>query len=455
MNILRENISPLNDIISIEIQLADYKEKVEKKLKDLKRKANIPGFRVGHVPIGMINKMYKKSVLVDEITQIIQDSLLNHIKENNINILFEPLPIPDKTKGNFDNEDETFTFFFEIGLHPEFEINYEKAKKINYLKINANNKDVEEEIKKIRHKMGKFSSTEIVVDNDMLLVTVLAEDDIKEDFTASLLLNYIKDEYKKLFVGKKLHDIIKFNTKEIFKSDYERSTFLKTKIEDLENAPINISVKIDAIHHIELAELNEEFYTKAFPNGEVNNEKSLKEEVKKQIELGYERDEKMYFRTKIMENLMEETTIDLPENFIKNYLTTNKNEEYNAENIEDKYADIEKSIRYQLIEDKIAKTEKIDISKEEISKYIKDYIRSAYFGVTSNQTLPEEQENQVTNFANEMLSKSENVKNAYENIFSEKLIESLIKNINPASEKVSFDKFIEIMTNKSEEKTTK
>jgi len=167
MNILKENIGQLNDIISLEVQATDYKEKVENTLKDLRRKANIPGFRVGHVPMGMINKMYRKSVLADEITKIVQDNLLNYIKENNINILFEPLPLPEKTQGDFDKEDGNFTFFFEIGLQPEFEIDYEKTKKIKYLKISANEKDIEEEIKKMRHKMGKFSSTEVVADEDI------------------------------------------------------------------------------------------------------------------------------------------------------------------------------------------------------------------------------------------------------------------------------------------------
>ncbi len=450
MNILKENIGQLNDIISLEVQATDYKEKVENTLKDLRRKANIPGFRVGHVPMGMINKMYRKSVLADEITKIVQDNLLNYIKENNINILFEPLPLPEKTQGDFDKEDGNFTFFFEIGLQPEFEIDYEKTKKIKYLKISANEKDIEEEIKKMRHKMGKFSSTEVVADEDMLLVKVLAEDDVKEEFTASLLLSYVKEEHKKLFIGKKLHDSIQFNTQEVFKSEYERSTFLKVKIEDLADAPLTISIQIDAIHHIELAELNDEFFKNAFPNAEVKDEKSLKEHVRKQIELGYERDEKMYFHTKVMEMLMDNINIDLPSDFIKKYLLSDNNKEYTAENIDEKYDGIKKSILYQLIEDKIAKAAKIDVGKDEITRYIKDYIRSAYFGTASNQTLPEEQEEQIASFTNEMLKKSENAKNAYENIFSEKIIAELIKNINPTIEKVTFDKFVEIISNKPE-----
>lgn len=441
MNILRENIEHLNDIITIEIDPTDYREQVEKSLKDLKRKANIPGFRPGHVPLGMIRKMYEKSIVADEISKMINDNLLNYIKDNNINVIFEPLAIPDKTKGDFEKEGDSFSFSFEIGIHPDFELDYDKAKKISYLKINASKKEVDEEIKKLQHKMGKFSSTEEVVEQDMLLVTVLAEGDNKEEFTASLMLSYIQDNKQKEFIGKKLHDVLQINTTEVFKSDYERSTFLKTKIADLINAPVNISIKIDAVHHIEPAELNAELFEKAFPNSEIKDEKSLREHITKQVELSYERDEKMLYRSKTMDMLIEHTKIELPDSFIKRFLVENQNSEYTKENIEEKYPDIKKSISNQLIEDRISKDGNINIEKEEISQYITDYIRSSYFGATDQ--LPEEQESQIANFAAEMMKKTDNVKNAYENIFSEKIIAELIEKINPKIERVSFDKFME------------
>jgi trigger factor len=290
--------------------------------------------------------------------------------------------------------------------------------------------------------MGKFSSTEEVVAEDMLLVTVLAEGDNEKEFTASLLLSYIKDKKQKEFIGKKNHDVLQINTTEIFKSDYERSTFLKTKVDDLVNAPVNISIRIDAIHHIEPAELNAEFFDKAFPDSDVKDIKSLKESIKKQIELSYERDEKMLYRNKIMNQLIEHTTFELPDNFIKRFLVVNKSEEYTKENIDEKYIDIKKSISYQLIEDKISKDEAINVDNDEIRQYIKDYIRSSYFGVNNQVKLPEEQENQINSFANEMMKKTENLKNAYENIFSEKIIAALIQKVNPKIENVSFDEFL-------------
>ncbi|MDD3281246.1 MAG: hypothetical protein PHC83_06720, partial [Bacteroidales bacterium] len=175
---------------------------------------------------------------------------------------------------------------------------------------------------------------------------------------------------------------------------------------------------------------------------DVKDVKSLKETIKKQIELSYERDEKMLYRNKIMNELIEQTTFELPDNFIKHFLVVNKSDEYTNANIDEKYPDIKKSITYQLIEDKISKDEAINVDNDEIRQYIKDYIRSSYFGVGNQVQLPEEQEVQINSFTNEMMKKTENLKNAYENIFSEKIIAALIQKVNPKIENVSFDEFM-------------
>lgn len=448
MNILRENIEQLNDVITIEITPDDYREKVDKSLKDLRRKANIPGFRIGHVPIGMIHKMYGKSVLAEEISKIVNDNLLNYLKENNINILFEPLALPDKTKGDFDKHEDNFSLSFEIGIHPEFDIKYDEFNNINYLKINASEKEIEKEIHDLQHKMGKFSSTEEVANDDLLLATVLAEGDNKEEYTANLLLNYIKEEKLNNIIGKKVKDILDINTEEVFKSDNERATFLKIKIDDLANAAKNIRLRIDSIHHIEPAALDEEFFSKAFPNKEVKDEKSLREHVAKKIELSHERDEKMVFRMQVMKAIVEKIKIDLPDNFIKRYLLDSDNQEYNLENIEDKYEEAKKSILYQLIEDKVSKDGEIKVDRVEVVQYIKDYIISSYFGVGYQNELSSEEDAQVTKMANDMAAKSENVKNAFENLMTEKIITEFQKRINPTIKKVTFEEFIESLQDK-------
>ena len=446
MEITRENIGKLNEVVTIHFTPEDYQAEVEKSLRELKRRADVPGFRKGNVPMGMINKMYGKSVLAEELSKLTNKEFDSYLKENNLGILFEPLAQSEKTEGDFDKADN-FSFSFEIGIRPEITVNFDEAKKVTDYKIVAEKKEIDTEIMTMRKRVGKFSSTEVVVAEDMLLVTVTPEEG--EEFTSSLILNYVKESELKNFVGKKLHNEMDIDTTVVFKSDYERSTFLKVKMEDLETAPQKVHIKIDAIHHMEPADMDAEFFEKMFPAGNVNDEAGLQESIKQQIELRHVNDTKMVYRNKVMENLLEMTTVELPDDFIKRYLVEN-NENYTIETIEDTYPDVKKSIRFQLIEDQLTKDFNVDIEKEEVMDYLDNYIRLSYFGTLD--ALPEEQEGYVQRFVGEMAQKQENVKNAYENIFFEKLTQGLKDKLNPKVKEITFEKFVDEVTKDQKEK---
>ncbi|MBO4581788.1 MAG: hypothetical protein J5701_05830 [Bacteroidales bacterium] len=440
MNIKREQISNLHEMLTITFEGSDYKDLVEKSLKDLKRKAAEPGFRQGHVPMSIINSKYGKSVLVDEISKLTNDKLYQYIKDENLNILFEPIAIPEKTQGDFDHAD-TFSFSFEIGLCPEITVDYEDAKKVVDYHITATDTEINAEIDNMRKRVGKFSSTEEAVAEDMLMVKVTPE--TGEPFSSALVLSYLKDEYLKDFIGKKLHEEISIDTTAVFKSDYERSTFLKVKMDELATAPATVNIAIDAIHHVEPADLNEDFFNKMFPDGSVKDENQLHEKIKSQIELRYVNDANIFYRNKVIDTMLEHAGITLPDNFIKAYLVET-NDKYTSDNIDEQYGNIQKSISYQLLEDKIAKDCEIKIEAEDVSKYIKDYIRLSYFG--SATVLPAEQEAQVENFAQEMMKKQENFRNAYENLFFEKITEGLRAKLTPKVKELSYQEFVDEMS---------
>jgi len=447
MNIKRENIGLLNDLITIELLLTDYQEQATKSLKDLRRKANIPGFRQGHVPMGMIEKMYKKAVIADEISKLTNDEVYKYLTDNKINILFEPIAREEKTEGDFENANN-FSFSFEIGIRPEFAVNYADAKKVTLYKIIAKEEDIDKEVMEMRRQVGKFSSTEEVAQQDMLLVTVKPENE-GEEFTSSLILNYIKESELKSFIGKKIHQEMNIDTVKIFKSDYERSTFLKVKVEALENAPKKVHIKIDAIHHMEPAEINEEFFSKLFPDGSVKDEAALRNRIKEQIELRHLNDANMVFRNKVLDTLMEKINLELPDDFIKRYLVENK-QQYTIETIEEKYDSVKKSIIYQLIEDQISKDCNVHVENNDVLKYLEDYVRQSYFGTTAK--LDEETEKQVDSFVQQMMKNQENIKNAYDNLFFEKLTEGLKEKLKPKSKELVFEDFVTEVTDKKEEK---
>jgi len=444
MNIKRENIGLLNELITVELLASDYQGQVEKSLKDLKRKANIPGFRPGHVPMGMIEKMYKKSVVVEEVSKLTNDEFYKYLTDNALNIIFEPIAREDKTQGDFEKV-ENFSFSFEIGLRPEIAINYAEAKKVTLHKVIAAEQEIDKELTDMRRRVGKFSSTEEVAEQDMLLVAVTPENG--EEFTASLFLEYVKDSELKSFIGKKLSEEMDIDTTKIFKSDYERATFLKRKTEELENAPQSVHIKIDAIHHRELAEINDEFFSRLFPDGSVTNETALRNKIKEQIELRHINETGAVFRSKVFEVLMEKTPIELPDAFIKRYLVENK-KQYTAENIEEEYEKIKKSVAYQLIENQIIEDCDIKVDNDDMMQYMEDYVRMSYFGTTAK--LDDEMEKQVALFVQQMTKNQENVKNAYENLLFDRMTAGLIVKLQPKPKELHFDDFIAEISEKKD-----
>jgi len=447
MNIKRENIGQLNELITIELEASDYQEKVSKSLKDLKRRANIPGFRQGYAPMGMIEKMYKKSLIAEEVSKMTNDEIYKYLTDNKLNILFEPIAHEDKTAGDFENAGN-FSFTFEIGLRPDFTVNYADAKNVPLYKVIATEAEIDKEVMELRKRAGKFSSTEEVVEDDMLLVTVKPDSEA-EEFTSSLPLSYVKDSELKSFIGKKLHAEMDVDTAKVFKSDYERSTFLKIKTDELENSAKKVHIKIDAIHHRELAEMNEAFFLQIFPDESVKDETALRQKIKAQIESRHETETNAVFRNKVLDILMEKTVFELPDDFIKRYLSQNGGE-YTAESIEEKYNDIRKSIAYQLLENQITQDCNIHVDQNDVLKYIESYVRLNYFGTL--EKIDDEMEKQVASLVQTMLKNQENVKNTSDNLFFGQMTEGFKEKISPKSKEISFEDLIAELTNKKTEK---
>ncbi len=440
MNIVRENIGNLNECLTVNLVKTDYQDAVEKSLKDLRKKANIPGFRQGHVPMGMIERQYKSSVLLDVISKLINENLDTYLRENDINVLFEPMALPEKTQGDFEHG-EDFSFSFEIGIRPEIKIDYTKAAGVDYMKVVASQEQVDEEVKKLRRRMGKFSSTEQVVDEDMVLVKVTTGEEGKEPFTTSITTNYLKEEYRKEFIGKKVHDEMDLDTTQVFLTDYERSTFLKCKLDELENAAKEVKIEIQAVHHMEPAEMDARFFETAFPNGDVKDEAAMRERLKQQLEQNYASQEKMQYRGQAMQALMDGMNIELPDDFVKRYMMERDSANYTKDNMDEKYPDLQKSLCFQLVESAIAADGNVRIEKEDVIDYINNYLSYNYLGMTFSN-LTEDQKKQIQSMAASMLQQENTVNNVYENIYFERVTDVLREKAGAAIREVSWEEFM-------------
>jgi len=285
MNIQKEQIDELNAIVKVAITKDDYSDKVDKILKDYKKQANIPGFRKGQVPMGLIKKQYGKAVLVDEVNKLLQDNLNKYLTEEKLDVLGNPLP---KQQDNFNWEAEDFSFEFELGLAPNFEVSLKTKKPITHYKIVADKKMIDDQVDRIRKQYGKLISKSEVGKNDELTGTFRNEEE-EIDHKSNLEMSKVKS--KKAIDGlrgKKAGDTVILKTKGLFKEDYLLSGALGIQREEAEKLNIEVSFTIEEINEREAADLDQELFDKLFGKDAITSEKDLRERIKEDSEKQFE-----------------------------------------------------------------------------------------------------------------------------------------------------------------------
>lgn len=281
MNITKEQIDDLNAVVKVAISKEDYQDKVEQILKDYRKQANIPGFRKGQVPMGLIKKQYGKAVLVDEVNKLLQDNLNKYLTEEKLDVLGNPLP---KQQDNFDWDNENLDFEFELGLAPDFEVKLKTKKAVTQYKIVADKKMIDDQVERIQKQYGKLVSKTEVGKKDE--VTGFFANEAEEiDHKTTLELDKIKSKKAiDALVGKKVGEVVTLNTKGLFKEDYLLSSSLGITPDKAEKLAIDVTFTIEEINEREPAELNQELFDKLFGEGNVSSEKELKDKIKEDSE---------------------------------------------------------------------------------------------------------------------------------------------------------------------------
>lgn len=272
MNITKENIDALNAVVKVEISAADYQDKVTKILRDYRKKADIPGFRKGQVPMGMVKKQYGKSVMIDEVNKMLQESLNNFLVEEKLDILGNPLP---KMQDDFSWESENYAFEFELGLAPEFEVNLDAKKKITQYIIIADDELLNKEIENIQKRFGKLVSKEAVEEGNNVTGTFINEEKAL-DKKSTIELDTIKGKVnQKKFIGKKVGDVIALKSKGLFDDEHKLMSALGLSHDEIHGLDIPLTFTIEEINITELAKLNQELFDKVFGSGIVKSEEEL------------------------------------------------------------------------------------------------------------------------------------------------------------------------------------
>jgi trigger factor len=434
MNITKKDIDRLNAVITVEISKDDYSGKVEKVLADYRKNANIPGFRRGQVPMGMVKKQYGKAVLVEEVNKILQEALHKFLTEEKLDILGNPLP-KNESEINWDADD--YSFEFELGLSPEFNVDV-KGKEVLQYKIVADDEMLNNQVKTIRKQYGKLISKKEVEKGDEITGTFTStEKEIEKKTTLSTEEIAGKKQIESL-IGAKVGDTVTLKTKGMFADDHDNQKYFGVSHDDAHGLDIEVSFKIEEVNKREMAELNQELFDKLFGATVVTSEEELKAKIKEDAEGQFAQQSDQKLLNDVVDSLIENTKFELPKEFLKRWIAMSGEKRLSEEDAKAEFERSEKGLRYQLIEGKLRAENKLQVTFEELKDYSKNMIKvqMAQFG----QMDPSEEE--LESIAARILSNKEEIERLSEQLNTAKLLNFFKENAKLKTKEVTYDKFI-------------
>ncbi len=442
------------NLISIKVTLnkADYEEKVNEQLKKFQHKANIPGFRVGKAPMGMIKKMYGPSVTVEEINRLVSDELNKHITDNKLNLIGYPLNDPEQQQPEDLETAEELNFFFEAGIRPEIKPDL-GAIKMEFSKIIANEEEINKTIDSLIERNPIITHPEKIGDNDKIEAKICEAEDgqeLEDGFkkTVHFGISQIKKTYRKQLLGKEEGAEFIFN--------FEKSAGEKEAKAILgEDAPIDsdYNIVINGITHEEKPELNEEFFNTIFPNQEVKDEETFRGKVKEEMEKQYEAETDPILFNKMIDKLIEEVKFNMPDSFVKRWIVTNSQGKVTDEEMEKNYeSNYAKGIRWQLIEDSIVKDNMDLVVKDE---ELRDFVAHQIFPGTDLNTLDENTKEQILKIADNYLKREDQQERLRNQMADVKMTRFLKEKMNIKYKETTYEAFLEQLKKDSPKPKTK
>lgn len=447
MNISQEKIDNLNAIVTINIKPEDYQPRVEKAIRDQAKKAKIPGFRPGMVPPSHIKKMYGKSILVDEVNNLLSDTLNNYINEQQLEVLGQPLPKMDDSKQyNWDFADN-FEFNYEVGLAPAFNIDFSSKDKVTQYVIKPDDETLAARITNIRKSYGKMTNPDVSADGDVLyaeLVQLSPDGSVFEggiSNTTSVRLDQVQDEkIKKSLIGLKKDDEVVLDIQKAYKNDAARiAAILKTDEDTAAEVKSNFRLTVKNVNRLEESDLNQQFFDKLFGEGKVTTEEEFRAEITKEIEAMFAQDSERKLQNDLYKLSIEKAKFELPDEFLKRWLKAT-NDKLTDEELTDGYNDFAQNLKWTLIENKVIKDNKIEIKYEEVFQAAKMRL-DAQFRMYSPQALSEEQ---LAQYTVQFLQNKEQANKIFEEVKAMKVLDYLKSVVTLEQKEISDKKFAEL-----------
>lgn len=446
MNISRENTGDLTAIIKIQLTEEDYAANVKKSLNDLRKKANIPGFRQGHVPVGMIKKMYGSSVMAEEVNKVLSDSLNKYITEEKLNILGNPIPSENHEKVDFNTQKE-FTFTFDIGLSPEINLELNKDIKVPYSKIEVAGSMVDDYVKDIQERFGEHKHPETIEENSKINAAFtqlneegeVLEGGIKAENASFNMEDIQLKTIVKQLVGKKVGDVLKFDPMRALKDANKVAAMLQVAKPMVEDLKAEFNVEIKEITYIIPAEINEELFKQAYPSAELKSEEDLRNRIKEDAAKQFEGESDKLFMGKAVDTVIQKADLKLPDAFMKRWILEQNESKMTAEQLDVQYDSYSNSLKWQLLQNKIITDHKIEVSQDDVKAHVRKFISGQYFGgMEQNEAF----ESQLDSIVDNVLQNQEEVKKIYDQLYDEKILNLFKESLSLNEETLSLDEFI-------------
>ena len=452
MNIVKENVDTLNAVLKVTVDQGDYQERVTKALGDFRRKAKIDGFRPGMVPAGMINKLYRKPVMAEEINKIVSDALTTYIYDEKIKLLGEPMPSEKHQKSIDWDADTTFEFAFDLGLSPEIDLKLTARDKVPYFELKIDEELRNNYLSSYRRRYGKMMPGEVAGEEDVMRgkVEQLGEDGAPMEHgiavdDAFVSLRTITDEEQKAkFVGAKAGDIIDFDIRKTFSNDTDLSAMLKIKKEEVAKLTPSFRFIPNEVRSFVDADIDQELFDKVYGEGTITSEEEFNARVDSDIRVNLTKESDFKFLIDIKEKLIDKAKIELPTEFLKRWLLAVNEGKFTMDQIDKDFDHFASDLKWQLIRDHIAIEHEIKIEEPDVLEKAKEFAIDQF----KNYGFMNVPDSEVENFAQRILSNKEEDRRIREKLLEDKVVEVLKSTVKLDTKEVTTKEFDQLFNNK-------
>lgn len=447
MNITEEKVDDLNAIIKIKLTPEDYKEQYEKKIQEARKQVTEPGFRPGKVPVGMIKKKYGQSILADELNKMINDNLYNHISENKLNVLGNPIPSDEHTTFDKWEAGSDFEFGYKVGLAPEFEIKPSSKDKVTFHKIKVDKETIDKQIEDFRKRYGQMKEVDKSEKGDMVFGEFVQLDENDKPLTdgisakSTVSIPTIEDEkIQKQFVSLKKGDKLTLDPKTVSKGDADMAAMLHIKKDEIDTVTGNFDFTVEEIKRLDPAPVDQELFDKIHGKDNVKDEKEFRAKIEEELSVAFVNDSERLFQKELADFYVKKLNLELPDEFLKEWIKQSNEKEVSTEEIEKEYPQYSDQLRWQLIENKVIQDNEIKVEVDEVKEYVKGMLVQQY----AQYGMPTPEDEALEANAMQVLQNQDETKKIFDYLYKNKVSDYFKNNVKIQEKEVNQEEFIKL-----------